>query len=291
MRSDKWLVVGAHGQLGKYFTETLTAFGANSLSLGRAELDITNPDAVDRVLRDFRPTQIINCAAWVDVEAAEENVDDTFALNSDALANFVDFTKNTDALLVNFSTDYVFDGGNRSPYLPTDQVNPINVYGRSKVAGERLLQEKLPDNSLTVRTSWLIADSPKNFVSRVASKALAGETFGAAVDQTGTPTSCAELATVLVETLAKQRLTGTHHITNTGETTRAGWAEEIYRILGVNPELVRPATSETLPMKARRPLYAVLDSSENESIGIPTLSPWQSALAESTVIAKFKAHR
>jgi len=85
MRSDKWLVVGAHGQLGKYFTETLTAFGANSLSLGRAELDITNPDAVDRVLRDFRPTQIINCAAWVDVEAAEENVDDTFALNSDAL--------------------------------------------------------------------------------------------------------------------------------------------------------------------------------------------------------------
>ena len=284
MSSKRWLVVGAGGQLGSRFVEVLTAKGEHYLALTRSQLDVTGSQAVSRALDDFQPTHIVNCSAWIDVEAAEDKRAEAFALNADALGNFFPYAERADALFINFSTDYVFDGEKRSPYLPTDEVNPINVYGASKVAGEELLHSAIPQNALTIRTSWLMGSTPANFVYRMGLRALQELSTEVVNDQIGIPTSSGELASTLIAAIKQRRITGIRHIANTGIASRYEWAQEIYRLLGKDLTLVIPGTSEAIQTKAKRPKYSVLDTSENPALGIPPLSDWREALAQSYAI-------
>ena len=291
MNENRWLVVGAGGQLGTHFVNKLSEQGLEHLALKRSNLDVTDFAAVTIQCASYRPTHIVNCSAWVDVEAAESHKAETFALNATALGNFVEYAKAADALIINFSTDYVFNGEKITPYLPTDSVDPLNVYGRSKVAGEELLHAALPDNAVTFRTSWLMGRSAANFVYRMGERALLNEPVQVVNDQVGVPTSCGELSTVLISTLQDRRIIGIRHLTNSGQASRYEWAKEIYSLLGSDPLLVSGVSSDLAPTKAKRPHFSVLSNGENESLGLSTMSPWQDALAVSSAIADLRSRR
>ena len=289
MSEYRWLVTGAGGQLGSQFSEALHSGGHNYIALTRSELDITDSTSVTLALEKFQPTHIVNCAAWVDVEGAEDKEPATFALNAFALKNFVEYAKMADALVVNFSTDYVFNGEKVSPYLPSDTVDPLNVYGRSKAAGEELLHDALPQNAVTFRTSWLMGTSASNFIYRMGERALFGDAVNVVDDQCGVPTSCRELSETIISALQKGRITGIRHLTNSGQATRYEWAREIYSLLGADPKLVTAVSSAELPTKAKRPQYSVLSNSENELLGLEKLLPWQEALAISPAISELRS--
>ena len=236
-----------------------------AVGLTREELDITDPDAVRRVLRDVRPDAIVNCAAYTNVDGAEADEAAATRVNgSDALADAAG-----DAVLVYPSTDYVFDGEKREPYVESDPVAPRTAYGRSKLAGEHAAARA--PRHVIARTSWLFGVAGKNFVETMLG--LDGE-LKVVDDQVGSPTYTGHLAEALVD-LATGRLAGVVHVAGSGQCSWYEFAAEIFRRAGKDVDL-RPCTTAEFPRPAPRPAYSVLASERPDA---PRLPDWRDGLA------------
>jgi dTDP-4-dehydrorhamnose reductase len=268
------MVTGAGGMLGRAVTAEAATRGAEVLAMGRADLDVTDARAVDRVLERHRPDVVVHCAGYTNVDAAESAEGQAMELNAVSAALLGRAAARLDALLVYPSTDYVFDGRATRPYLPGDPTAPLNAYGRSKAAGER---ETLSAGGLVVRTSWLFGAGGRNFVDTVLARAESGAPLAIVDDQVGRPTWAADLASVVIS-LASSRTTGIFHASGAGDpVTWHGFARAVLSGAGVEAT-VEPVPTAALARVAPRPRYSVLDLAATEEILGRRLGTWEGGL-------------
>jgi len=279
-----WLVTGAGGMLGQDVLARLAADGIEAAGAARGDLDITDPEAVRVVLAEHRPAVVVNCAAWTNVDGAEEQEEAALAVNGTGARVLAEACKETGAVLLQISTDYVFDGNGTEPYAEDAPTGPRSAYGRTKLAGERAVLETLPETGHVVRTAWLYGAGGPNFVRTMIKLEGIKDTLDVVDDQRGQPTWTVDLADRLVRlglaALAGTAKAGVHHGTSSGETTWFGFTREIFRLLGADPERVRPTTSAAFQRPAPRPSYSVLGHEGWARTGIEPIRDWREALAE-----------
>ncbi len=259
-------MTGAGGQVGR---AALRLLGDAGVGLTRADLDVTDADAVRAVVARHRPTTILHAAAWTDVDGAEAHRAEAWAANVDAVRYVAEAARDADARLITLSTDFVFDGGKRTPYVESDAPAPLSSYGDTKLAGERAALETHPDGTWVVRTAWVYDEGDANFPGLIRRLAATRDEIRVVEDQVGSPTYAGHLAPLLLA-LPDAVPPGIRHIAGSGEATRRAWAEAVLRAVG-SPTRVAPATSDEFPTPARRPPYSALAS---ELPDTPLLPPW-----------------
>ncbi len=267
------VIVGAKGMLGSMLATIFAEY--NPLLIDRDEIDITNEQSVRKVLRNANATLIINAAAYTNVDAAEENKEDAFLVNETGVKNLALVARELSATLVHFSTDYVFPGTNPDGYSEADSPGPaVNVYGNSKLAGERALKES-GCNFYLVRTAWLYGPNGKNFVDTMIALGQKGEPLKVVHDQYGCPTYTKDLA-LYVKTLIEETYPlGIYHGTNSNSASWFEFAERIFEYTQNIAVVVKPVLSTEFPRPAKRPTYSILKNTKG-----PSMRPWQDALAE-----------
>lgn len=278
--SQRTLIFGATGMLGRAVTcEATTAWGADVVAMGSAECDVTKEEDVLRTVRAVRPSTIVNCAAYTAVDAAEDAPEAADRLNHLAPRNIAVAAKETDALLIHISTDYVFDGHASHPYREDDATNPLNVYGKTKLDGENAIVAS-GCRHVVVRTQWLYATWGKNFLLTMLR--LFGErtSVGVVSDQWGTPTYVGNVARA-VATIAKSYrpgLDGIYHYADGGKCSWYDFAASIANLSNSNCR-VEPILTKDYPTKASRPRYSVLDTEKVvRTFGVET-PQWRESLA------------
>ena len=255
------LVTGARGQLGTALAATASA-DWEILALDRDGLDIADRGRVLEIVSQTRPELILNAAAYTAVDQAEREPERALSVNRDGPAHLAEAAAKHSARLIHVSTDYVFDGCAARPYRPNDATNPLSVYGASKLAGERVVAERLA-GAVIVRSSWIYARQGRNFLNTMLKLLCERTEVRVVADQRGTPTHAASLARCLWAIAVRPQLAGIFHWTDGGETTWHGFAEAIRAHLEARGEkaatVVAIPTSE-YPTPARRPGYSVLDT-------------------------------
>ena len=277
------LIFGARGMLGRALCELLTANGQDFVALDVAEIDITDEVAVEQAFARYRPKLALNAAAYTQVDAAEEHESTATKVNGAAAGNLARGAAASGALLVHYSTDYVFAGNAQHPYRVDEPLAPLNAYGRSKAAGEQAVLASKCEH-LILRTSWLYAPWGGNFVRTIHKAAGDRPVLRVVNDQRGRPTSAEHLANTTLA-LVEKRARGVLHVTDGGECTWFDFASEIVR-LGGRSCRVEPCSTAEFPRPAKRPAYSVLDLEPTERIVGPMPS-WQENLA--SVMARLEA--
>ncbi len=267
----KILLTGSAGMLGSALREVL-ARGHEVLALGKSELDITDSKAVEEKIAELKPDVVVNAAAYTAVDACEEQEELATQINGEAVGYLAAACQQSGAKLIHFSTDYVFDGENAKGYAEDAPPNPVNAYGRSKLAGEQAIL-KSGCEFVIIRTSWLYGPNGKNFVKTMLELGQKQTEVKVVADQTGCPTYTVELAEAVGGLVASGE-TGIYHLTNTSSTTWADFATEIFRLADLNAKVMPIKTAE-YPRPAARPTCSVLVNTKR-----PPLRPWQAALAE-----------
>lgn len=252
----KVLVTGAGGMLGQDLCAVFEDNGLYVIPLTHNDLDITNFDNCKTIIEQIKPQIIINIAAYTNVEKAEEEPDIALKINQKGAENIAKISKETGAIMVHISTDYVFDGIKNVPYLASDAPNPLNKYGYSKLKGEDAVK-KFGDKYYIVRTSWLYGLFGKNFVDTMIELSKQQDEIKVVDDQIGSPTYTVDLAMGILNIIGKPY--GTYHIANEGETSWFNFAKEIFKLKNSNIKLI-PCNSEDFKQKATRPKYSVLHS-------------------------------
>ncbi len=268
------VVLGAGGMLGHDLVAGAPA-GLDIIPLSRAELDITDSGTMERVLRDARPDVVVNAAAYTAVDKAESERELAFRVNAEAVAAMGRLAERAGWLLVHYSTDYVFDGMAARPYREDDAANPINVYGSSKLAGERALASSYARH-LLVRTSWLFGVHGRSFPRTMWERANAGASTHVVNDQKGKPTYTVDLAQATWRLIDRGAM-GLLHVANAGAATWYDVASRVFMRLG-RPTLLSACTSHEYPIAARRPANSVLDSGRAEAVLGGQLPPWEDGL-------------
>lgn len=269
------LIVGARGMLGRALRQTLERREQPFVELDLAELDITDRAQVERVLGEHKATLVLNCAAYTQVDAAETNEELATKVNGDGARNLAHTARRLGAVLVHYSTDYVFAGDARAPYRVDEPLAPINAYGRSKAAGEQAIRE-VGGEYLILRTSWLYAPWAPNFVRTIYKLSKEKPSLRVVDDQRGRPTSAEHLANTTLALLAKNAR-GTFHVTDSGECTWFEFAREIVRLAQHDCQ-VEPCSTAEFPRPAKRPAYSVLDLEPTETL-IGKMPDWRTNLA------------
>lgn len=277
------LVTGANGQVGSEIVAELERRGAERrrgpsfkvAATTRSELDVASRDSVLAAVASLEPHVIIHAAAWTAVDACEGDPDHAFGVNGLGTRYIGEAARMVGAHVCYLSTDYVFDGSLERPYHEWDDVNPLSVYGRSKLAGER----ELTGGDTIVRTAWVVGRTGPNMAKTVLRLAGEGGTLRFVEDQRGSPTLAADLAGKIVE-LSLNRRPGVYHVTNQGSTTWYGFAREVLRLAGHDPGRVEPIATAELdpPRPAPRPANSVLDNAALRLAGEGLLPDWQDAL-------------
>ncbi|MFJ3903470.1 dTDP-4-dehydrorhamnose reductase [Streptomyces sp. NPDC090025] len=290
MRADapvNWLITGAAGMLGRDLTEVLAGTGAPVTALTRAELDITDADAVRAALAalpDDGPVVVVNAAAWTDVDGAETAEDAATRINGAGPRALAAACAESGAVLLQVSTDYVFPGDATVPYRHDDPTSPVNAYGRGKLAGEQAVLELLPERGYVVRTAWLYGAHGRNFVATMLSLAEQRETLDVVDDQRGQPTWTLALARQLRDlgeaAVAGRAPAGVYHGTASETATWFDLARAAFELTGLDPERVRPTTSEKFVRPARRPSFSVLDHGRWAEAGVAVQPHWRDQLTE-----------
>lgn len=274
--SGSTLIIGAKGMLGRALRELFDSRGEAHVDLDVAELDITDRAAVERSFAELKPGLVLNCAAYTQVDVAEEQEALATRINGDGVRNLSEACKQHGALLVHYSTDYVFPGDAASPYRVDEPLSPIGAYGRSKAAGEQAIRD-VGCEHLILRTSWLYAPWAPNFVRTIHKASGERPALKVVADQRGRPTSAEHLARTTLA-LVEKAARGTLHVTDGGECTWFEFASEIVRLSG-HACTVSPCTTDEFPRPAKRPAYSVLDLAPTEALLGPMPS-WQENLAD-----------
>jgi dTDP-4-dehydrorhamnose reductase len=274
------LVTGKNGQIGWELGRALAPLGEVT-SCDRTRLDLSNPDLLVSVVRSVRPDVIVNAAAYTAVDRAESDRKAAFAVNAAAPGILAAEAKRCGALLVHYSTDYVFDGTKQGPYLESDPTCPINVYGESKLAGETAIGES-GARSIVLRTSWVYAARGANFLLTILRLARQKPELSVVDDQVGAPTSAPAIADATARIVAAattgDSATGVYHLTAAGATSWCGFAQAIVASSGAATR-VRPIPSAQYPTAAARPKNSLLDNDKlRRDYGI-VLADWRAGLA------------
>lgn len=268
------LVTGAAGMLGRDVASAATASGHDELiALGRADLDITDAAAVQAAVVGARPDAVINCAAWTDVDGAEAEAEQAFAVNGPAAGHVARAAAAAGAWTVHVSSDYVFAGDKRSPYVESDPTEPKSQYGRGKLAGELAVAEAAPAAHTVVRSSWLFGAGGRCFPATILRAGAERDQLTVVDDQVGCPTFTGHLAVALVA-LARNPIPGILHVAGGGRCSWWEFAREIVTLAKLSCEVV-PGTTADLGRPAPRPAYSVLAS---ERTGTPVLPDWREGL-------------
>lgn len=269
------LITGAGGQVGTELVDVFSAGGHTVAGFTHAGLDITNRDAVRASVAEFHPEAIVHSAAWTAVDACEGDPDRAFAVNAMGTRFIAEAARFVGAPVLYISTDYVFDGLKDSPYVEWDEPNPQSVYGKSKLAGER----ELDDGSTVIRTSWVCGFHGPNMVKTILRLAAEHETLSFVDDQRGCPTFADDLAVKILE-LVEGRHTGIFHVTNQGSVTWYEFAQAVLIATGGDPQRVLPISTADLqpPRPAPRPANSVLDNAALRMSAIGTPSNFERAL-------------
>lgn len=262
----KILVTGAKGMLGQDLCPILEDSGAFVIETDVDTMDITNAEQVKQVLTDIHPDVVVHCAAYTNVDKAEEDLKTAELINVTGTENIAEACGKLGITLVYISTDYVFNGTKQEPYTPQDRPDPINNYGLTKYEGEEAVRS-LCEKHYIARTSWLYGHHGKNFVETMISLADRAE-VKVVDDQVGCPTWTVELANGIVKLLSKPY--GTYHVCGSGSTSWYGFAKEIFAQAGLDVNL-QPCTTAEFPRPAKRPAHSVMDNN-----GI--CRNWQAAL-------------
>jgi dTDP-4-dehydrorhamnose reductase len=280
------LVTGANGQLGTelrnvssgskdhwIFTDVNELPGVETVSL-----DITNDSAVKIICDSEKVDLIINCAAYTNVDMAEDDPSMAELLNHVAVKNLAEVAAERDASLIHISTDYIFNGEASTPIAEDAQPSPLGIYGATKYAGECAIQRS-GCKAMILRTAWLYSPYGKNFVKTMRSLTAGRDSLNVVADQVGTPTYARDLAEFIAGIVAKRQLslTGIYNFTDEGVTSWYDFAVAICRMSG-NVCDIRPCTSQQYPTKARRPHYSVLDKSKVKEVFGVSLPWWQDSL-------------
>lgn len=270
------LLTGKNGQVGSALLETLPALGEVAAA-DRTQLDLADPDSIRAAVRSVEPQVIVNAGAYTAVDQAEREEQLALSVNRDGPAILAEEAERVGALLVHFSTDYVFDGEKPAPYAETDAPNPLNAYGRSKLAGEEAIRAS-GCRHLILRTSWVYAATGRNFLLTMLRLAREGRPLRVVDDQHGAPTSSRMLAAAVTQAVSRvggsEALGGTYHMSAAGSTTWCGFARAI-----VGAE-VTPIRSSEYPTPARRPSNSLLDNAKLATQLSIRLAPWQEGLRE-----------
>ncbi len=279
---DSILITGAGGMLGHAFADALAARGRRAIGLSRSELDIADEGKLAEVFKKHRPSLVLNCAAHTKVDLCEQERERADAINGYAVGRVARLCREQNACLVHLSTDFVFDGSGRRPYLPDDEVDPLSAYGRSKLLGETELQKHAPARWLLVRTAWVYGRHGANFPRTMVQAAQAGKPLTVVNDQFGSPTYTPDLAEGILD-LLDAGASGIWHLTNSGTTNWFEFATATLGQFGVKAQ-ISPASSgewkKMRPESAIRPGYSVLDIEPfARRVGRP-MRPWQEALAD-----------
>ena len=269
----KITVLGARGMLGHDVMLAAENEGHEVSGYGHSEVDITDPEAVGRRLRLDQPDAVVNCAAWTDVDGAEDELEGAMAVNGTGAGIVAEAAAAVDAKVLYVSSDYVFDGTKTEPYLETDQTGPVSAYGTSKLAGE-VATMNANRRSFVVRSSWLFGIAGGNFVDTMIRLGNTQKQVLVVRDQVGCPTYTWHLAYGLVRLLDSDAY-GIHHMAGGGHCSWYDFAKEIFKMSGMEVTTLS-ATTEMFNAKAPRPAWSVLESGAEHAI---TLPDWQDGLA------------
>ena len=290
----KILQYGTTGQVGREILRQAPAHGVALTALSRAEADLADPEAAARHVRDLAPDLVILAAAYTAVDQAESEPGLAHEINGEAPAAIAAACAAAGAALVHFSTDYVFDGRKPEPYVEDDATNPLNVYGASKLSGERMALAASPRTTV-LRTSWVVSAHGKNFVKTMLRLGREGQPLRVVDDQFGRPTSAADLAGFvlaqaprLAAAKAGDPVFGLFHFANAGETTWRGFAQGTLDLaLGAAAPVVAPIATAERPAPAERPLHGTLGTGKLERTFGYAPRPWRDAVGE--IVAELAA--
>jgi dTDP-4-dehydrorhamnose reductase len=275
-----WAITGGSGQLAKSLSDLLGKRGINYRSWPHTELDISKPQELPKI-SDVNPTVIVNCAAWTNVDGAENSFTEVLAVNCDGARNMAQIARELDIPLVHISTDYVFSGKADQPWKTSDNTQPTSKYGESKLNGEIAIQNVWPERSSILRTAWLYGPHGKNFAKTILTKVLStSDQIRVVNDQVGQPTTTQDLAKQIFDFVIHGAPNGLYHATNSGQTSWWGFAKEIASLADEPSERLVPVTSQELPSKVIRPTFSVLDHSDWSKIGLDPMRDWREALQE-----------
>ena len=291
LSNKKILLTGVSGQVGHALSSQLAGF--NLVGLSRYDLDLSNVNAIRNSIREIKPDIIVNPAAFTAVDKAELDPDLAYAINATAPQIMAEEAAKIGSVLIHFSTDYVYDGSKETPYCESDMVNPTNVYGKSKLAGEDAIRSVgIPH--LILRTSWVYGPHGKNFLKTILGLAGERDHLGVVADQIGAPTSSLSIASALNQLLSKWNPekasdTGVYHFTNTDSTSWYGFACEIvrqYEAMHKQPALktgrdnINALSTADYPTLATRPANSCLDNTKLKQVFDIDLPSWQVGLQQ-----------
>ena len=271
----KIFLTGANGQLGRELQKRLT--GTDFMATDLPEMDITDVETVSAMIGDYKPDTVIHCAAYTQVDAAEEKMDLAWRINAIGVQNVAMACRSVNASMVYISTDYVFDGKLGRFYTEFDAVNPLGVYGKSKYAGE-VLARQANERLYVLRTAWLYGEGP-NFVRTMLKLGQERDELQVVNDQYGCPTSTVDLEEAVLRILGTGRY-GTYHVVGSGVTTWHGFARKVFELSGNTRVRVMPVTTEQFVRPALRPAYSPLDTRLLRLALGWSPRPWEEALTE-----------
>ena len=286
------LVTGKNGQLGRSIqklvnTDTKIDNNQNSnefIFVGREELDLSSESGISHYFDSSDKFDIIiNCAAYTAVDKAEEEQDLANQVNHLAVKQLAQIAKNQQAKLIHISTDYVFDGESDKPYIETDKTNPINIYGKTKLAGEKALQAVMTTNAIIIRTSWVYSEYGNNFVKATLRLGKERDELSVVSDQIGSPTYATDLAEVILKIIDSKEFrkanqtTQIYHYSNDGEISWYDFTKEIFKLAKIDCK-VSPITTEQYPTPARRPMNTVMDKNKITKVFSVGTSDWKESL-------------
>ncbi len=271
----KVFVTGVKGQLGFDVVNELNKRGHEAVGVDIDEMDITDKESVNRVIKATAPDAVIHCAAYTAVDAAEDNEELCRNVNAKGTEYIAEVCRELDIKMMYISTDYVFNGQGTRPWEPDDERAPLNIYGQTKYEGELAIEENLT-KYFTVRIAWVFGVNGKNFIKTMLNLGKTHDKLTVVADQTGSPTYTYDLARLLVDMIETEKY-GRYHATNEGECTWYEFASEIFRQAGMDVK-VEPVGSDQYPAKAKRPANSRMNKEKLEENGFLPLPSWQDAL-------------
>ncbi|MFZ4103124.1 MAG: dTDP-4-dehydrorhamnose reductase [Sediminibacterium sp.] len=283
MAIHKILVTGANGQLGWELGQLASNYPAFKFVLvDRSQLDLAFPESFEKIIQTIAPDCIINTAAYTAVDKSETEKELSYTVNATAVEALAVICKNLVIPFITYSTDYVFDGAATAPYNTSTKVDPVNYYGSTKAAGEKMAMEANED-SIVIRTSWVFSSHGNNFVKTMLRLMKERDQLKIVADQKGRPTYAKDLALATMKMIeamnAGKTVKGIYHFANGGETTWFDFAAKIKAIAGLTCD-VQPIETKDFPTPAKRPAFSVLDTSKIEQDVEMDIRHWEDALKE-----------
>jgi len=275
-----WGITGGSGQLARSLVNLLNQREIPHIAWSRADLDISDLTAINKI-KESKISVLINCAAWTDVDGAEDETKKALLVNKVGAENVALAARELEIPLIHISTDYVFSGNGQRPWKVNDDTVPTTQYGMTKLMGEEAIRDIWPDKGIILRTAWLYGPYGKNFAKTILRKITSTkDSIRVVNDQLGQPTSTVDLAKQILRCIDLECPPGIYHATNSGEASWWEFASELANLCGVDGNRIQAVTSKEFASKAKRPTYSVLDLSDWDRLGIEPMQDWRGALVE-----------